>query len=235
MRKVHVIRFDTIRGKRTEAEEWVVSEKKYHLTADGREVSVIPASPGMEKQLAIGYLAGRGIAFDYESTIVHGNTITVEVHEDINEYVEISPRKTRALSSGLPKIPASLIVQAGSRLQRDSEIWKKTNATHSAALFQKNGTLIQLIEDVARRSAFDKVIGQALLDSRDLSSTFAVLSCRITEDVVIKAATVGIPIVASLSTVIEPAVTTAHTLGITLLGYNQEDHVVAFAHPERVL
>ncbi|MBU7024008.1 MAG: formate dehydrogenase accessory sulfurtransferase FdhD, partial [Theionarchaea archaeon] len=69
----------------------------------------------------------------------------------------------------------------------------------------------------------------------DFSSTFVVLSCRITEDMVIKAANVGIPIMASRSTVIEPAVTTAHILGVTLLGYAQEDHVVAFAHSERVL
>jgi formate dehydrogenase accessory protein FdhD len=234
MRKIPVIRFDTVQKTREEAEEWVVTEEKYHLVVNGHEVMLIPASPGMGKQLAVGYLAGRGITCDPEAVVVDGNTITVKVNLKIADYMEISPRKD-ALKTSSPRIPASLIVQAGSRLQWDSETWKKTNATHSAALFQEDGTLIQLTEDVSRRSAFDKVIGQGVRDSCDFPSIFAVLSCRITEDMVIKAANVGIPIMASRSTVIEPAVTAAHILGVTLLGYAQEDHVVAFAHPERVL
>lgn len=234
MKKIPVIRFDTVQKTREETEEWVVSEEKYHLVINGHEVILIPASPGMEKQLAVGYLAGRGITCDHEAVVVDGNTITVNENLKITDNMEI-PAQKNALSTGLPKIPASLIVQAGSRLQWDSKTWKKTNATHSAALFQEDGTLIQLVEDVSRRSAFDKVIGQAVLNSCDFSSTFAVLSCRITEDMVIKARNVGIPVVASRSTVIEPAVTAAHILGVTLLGYAQEDHVVAFAHPERVL
>jgi FdhD protein len=234
MRKVPVIRFDTVQKTREEAEEWVVSEEKYHLVINGREVILIPASPGMEKQLAVGYLAGRGITCDHEAVVVDGNTITVNVNLEIADYLEI-PSQQNALRTGSPKILASLIVQVGSQLQWDSKTWKKTNATHSAALFQEDGTLIQLVEDISRRSAFDKVIGQAILDSCDFSSTFAVLSCRITEDMVIKAANVGIPVVASRSTVIEPAVTAARILGVTLLGYAQEDHVVAFAHAERVL
>ncbi|MBU6998600.1 MAG: formate dehydrogenase accessory sulfurtransferase FdhD [Theionarchaea archaeon] len=235
MRKVHVIRFDTIRKTKTEAEEWVVTEQEYHLILDGHEVTLLHASPGMEKQLAVGYLAGRGITFDCEAVRVQGNTITVGANQSPVELVQSPPQKMHSLTAGSPRIPASLLVHAASRLQKDSLTWRKTRATHSVALFQKDGTLIQLVEDVSRRSALDKSIGQAVLDSRDLSLAFAVLSCRITEDMVIKAANVGIPIVASRSTVIEPAVTAAHNLGVTLLGYTQEDHAVAFAHPERII
>jgi hypothetical protein len=62
-----------------------------------------------------------------------------------------------------------------------------------------------LVEDVSRHNAFDKVVGQALLDNYDFSSVFVAVSGRITQDMVVNAGNVGIPIVASRSTVIEPA------------------------------
>ena len=248
MIQIPVKRFDLKRGEES-VNEWVVSETKYQILVNGTEVALVSASPHMVKELAVGYLAGGGFLHveDIVTIDVDENAVTVVTENPVNAVVKHiqSPdcsshwvsemvAKEGIVQSSLT-IAAQVILKAVSRLQSDTETWKKTHAVHSAGMFSKNGKVIVLAEDISRHNAFEKVVGKALLDGYDLSSVFVALSGRITQDMVIKAGNVGIPIVASRSTVIEPAVAIASALGVTVLGYSRGSHVVAFSHPERIV
>jgi FdhD protein len=231
-------RFDIEKGIETETREWVVAEKKYQIMASSTEVATISASPDMIKELVVGYLVGGGFLHfsDIADIQVDESTITVATGSNSAEGIvgsSLSEMAKNTIESPL-KIPVSTILHAVSQLQFDAEIWKKTNATHSAALCTGEGTLGCLAEDVSRHSAFCKAIGWALLNNFH-GSSFIALSGRISQDMIIGAKNVGIPLIASRSTIIEPAAALASAFGITVIGYVREGHLVVFAHPERVV
>lgn len=248
MIELPVNRIDIKKGEKTEMKEWVVSEKKYQILINKTEVALVSASPSMVKELAVGYVVGGGVLHleDITGVEVGETTVNVETEKPVDvivrhirssdcssHWVSEMVAKEGIIESTL-KVPATVIVKAVSRLQSDTETWRKTHAVHSAGLFTEDGNICGLVEDVSRHNAFDKVVGRALLDGYDLSCTFVAVSGRITQDMVVKAGNVGIPIVASRSTVIEPAVTVASALGVTVIGYVRGGHLVVFAHPERV-
>ncbi len=248
LREVLVKRLDEGGGE-MEAKEWVVSEERYQIQVNRKEVALVSASPDMMKELAVGYVVGGGFLTmgDIREVEVGEHTVNVVTERQVeavvkrvresecsSHWVSAVTQKEGMVTSRL-QVKVSVVLRAVSRLQSDSETWKKTHAVHSAALFRENGDLIGLVEDISRHNAFEKIIGKALLDKIDLSSTFAAVSGRITQDMVFKAGNVGIPVLASRSTVIEPAVAVASALGVTLLGYVRGDHLVVFSHGERVV
>ena len=247
MTEIPVKRFDIKKGEEL-TKEWVVSEEKYQISVNGTEVAVVSASPSMIRELAVGYLVGGGFLQledikDIEPGANMVNVVTEKPVDVLLKHIRSSDCASQWISETIAKegiikdsvrVPVQVMLEAVSRLQSDTETWKRTHAVHSAALFRLDGTLIELVEDISRHNAFEKVLGGALLNNYDLSSGFVALSGRITQDMVIKAGNVGVPIVASRSTVIEPAVTAASALGVTLIGYARGGHLVVFAHPERI-
>jgi FdhD protein len=232
---IPVHRFDLLKNAATPTEEWVVSEKRYRILINNTEVTTVITSPSFLKELAVGYVVGRGILHteDIADVTIGKNSIHVETESQIDALNE-EPRICEPKNVCIVALPASTFVKAASTLQTDTSLWKKTNAAHSAALCTFNGSILTLIEDVSRHNAFDKVVGWGLLNTCDFSRSFIILSGRIAQDMVVKAQNVGCYIVASRSTVIEPAVTIANALDVTVIGYVREDHIVVFSHPERV-
>ena len=240
-------RYDTGKGFNP-VKEWVVSEKKYQIFINKTEIALISGSPDMVRELAVGYLVGGGfLNLDDITTIeVSENTVYVacEKPADVivkhmrssdcsSHWISEIVAKEKIVQSSLA-VPAEVILHSVSQLQSDTQTWKKTHAVHSAGLFSGCGDVKLLVEDISRHNAFDKIVGKALLEKYDVSSAFVALSGRITQDMVIKAGNVGIPLIASRSTVIEPAVTVASALGICVIGYTRGQHLVVFSHPERV-
>jgi formate dehydrogenase accessory protein FdhD len=247
--EVLVNRFDIKKGIKTKTSELVVSEETYQINVNDTEVALVSASSGMMKELAVGYVVGGGFLRlnDITDITATKTTITITTKKDVDitiKHIRSSDCSSHWVSESVAKegiitstltVPAPVIGEAVSLLQSHPHIWRKTHAVHSAALFTGDGTLLKLVEDVSRHNAFDKVIGWALLNNYDFSLLFAGLSGRITKDMVIKAGNMGIPIIASRSTVIEPAVTVASALGVTLIGYVRKSHLVVFSHAERIL
>ncbi|MGD2247379.1 MAG: formate dehydrogenase accessory sulfurtransferase FdhD [Candidatus Methanofastidiosia archaeon] len=232
---IPVHRFDILKNTVTPTKEWVITEKRYRLLINNTEVTTVVASPSFLKELAVGYVVGRGILHieDITGVTINQNSIHVTTESHIEPF-DTEPTICEPKNVCKTTVPASLFVKAASKLQTDTTLWKKTNAAHSAALCTFSGDILKIIEDVSRHNAFDKVIGWGLLNTCNFSCSFIVLSGRIAQDMVVKAQNVGCFIVASRSTVIEPAVTIGNTLDVTVIGYVREDHIVVFSHPERV-
>jgi FdhD protein len=122
------------------------------------------------------------------------------------------------------------------RLRAGQQVFGRTGGLHAAALFDAAGDLLVLREDIGRHNAVDKIVGWALQrELLPLSNHVLLVSGRGGFEIVQKALTAGIPIVASVSAPSSLAVRLARELGLTLIGFLRGTRFVVYAGQARCL
>jgi FdhD protein len=119
-------------------------------------------------------------------------------------------------------------------MERGQKIFAVTGATHAAALGTAQGELVSLAEDLGRHNALDKAIGLAVAAGHDPGRLMAVLSGRMSYEMALKAARVGIPLVASVSAPTGLSLRLMADLGLTLVGFGRPPRATVYTHPQRV-
>ena len=120
-------------------------------------------------------------------------------------------------------------------LRSAQTLFGRTGGPHAAGLFDTTGKLIVLREDVGRHNAVDKLIGWALLEKRlPLRESLLLISGRGSFEIVQKALTAGIPIVACISAPSSLAVQLAWEFGLTLVGFLRGKRFVLYTGEERL-
>jgi FdhD protein len=133
------------------------------------------------------------------------------------------------------RVAASLIPTLPDRLREAQRLFAQTGGLHAAGVFDADGGLECLREDVGRHNAVDKVVGHALLgQALPLSDRLLMVSGRVSFEIVQKAAVAGIPIVAAVSAPSSLAVEAALRLGVTVCGFVRGGTYNIYSHPERV-
>jgi FdhD protein len=113
-----------------------------------------------------------------------------------------------------------LLRQLPRRMRERQLLFQRSGGVHGAALFDGDGALQSLAEDVGRHNAVDKVVGAALLaDELPLAGRILVVSGRAGFEVVHKAAVAGVPVVVALGAASSLAVEVASLAGMTLLAF----------------
>ncbi len=121
-------------------------------------------------------------------------------------------------------------------LRRAQTAFEVTGGMHGAGLFDAQGRLLCVREDVGRHNAVDKAIGALAIDGRfPLPDVGLLVSGRTSFEVCQKAAMAGIPLVAGISAPSSLAVELAQTLGMTLVGFLRGTSCNIYAGEERVL
>jgi FdhD protein len=153
----------------------------------------------------------------------------------IKESLEKAKVKEAIKSKANIKINASTIFSSIKNMQTNTPLYRETGGCHGAAIFDIDGTLLSVKEDIGRHNAIDKVIGDMLLKEHDFENVFLTSTGRLTSDSVLKAIRAKIPIVASFSAAIESGIRLAFAYGITLIGFARGSRMNIYSHPERII
>lgn len=134
-----------------------------------------------------------------------------------------------------PLVSGSVIVGLPESLRASQTAFERTGGLHAAGLFDAEGRLLTIREDVGRHNAVDKLIGRAFLDALlPLSGHILLVSGRTSFEILQKAAIAGVPIVAAVSAPSSLAIATADRLGVTLIGFLRGPSFNVYTHPGRI-
>jgi FdhD protein len=132
------------------------------------------------------------------------------------------------------RVDPEMLCGLPARLRAEQQVFGRTGGLHAAALFRASGELLAVREDIGRHNAVDKIAGWALLEGMlPLSDHVLMVSGRGGFEIVQKALTVGIPVVASVSAPSSLAVRLAREFGQTLIGFLRERRFVVYSGAAR--
>jgi formate dehydrogenase accessory protein FdhD len=131
-------------------------------------------------------------------------------------------------------ITAAALRRALADLPQHQTLNRQTGAVHGAAFADRDGNILLLREDVGRHNALDKLIGALALRGIDTGNGALLLTSRLSFELVQKAATAGMPLMAAVSAPTARAVRMAEHAGITLVGLARADAMLAFTCTERL-
>ncbi len=149
--------------------------------------------------------------------------------------IEALQVRAKAIDDDL-RVPIDLVQSLPDRMRSSQRVFKSTGGLHAAALFDKNGTLLVLREDVGRHNALDKAIGWALLNVRiPLRECIALVSGRASYELVQKCIVARAAMLCAVSAPSSLAVQLAREFNLTLIGFLREGRANVYAAPGRVV
>jgi len=249
-------RADVLRlpGGETEPDQLAV-EEPLEIRVGGEAIAVTMRTPGHDEELALGFLRSEGIpalAARLPADLA-ANTVEVEVEAGVdlgrlrrNFYTSSScgvcgKGALEAVAVEAPRIEgdlhvgAALVAELPERLRAAQPTFAATGGLHATGLFDAEGTLLCVREDVGRHNAMDKAIGRAFLDGLlPLSDKLLCVSGRLSFELVQKAAVAGCPILVAVGAPSTLAVELARDRGVTLCGFVRGGRVNVYTEPGRI-
>jgi FdhD protein len=203
-------------------------------------ITTLIASPGKNKELAIGHIFCEGIIStlkDVENIDLFKERINIKIRKEIDP-TNLELRRIRLITTACGardlsnyhefeslKINESrtysskTIKENMKKLNELGEVFKTTGGTHSALLASKNNDFLGHAEDVGRHNAVDKVIGEGLLSGINFPECILSTSGRLSGEMILKAAHAHIPVVCSVSAPLLSGINIAQKTGITIYGF----------------
>jgi len=219
----------------------VVIEIPLTIILNNQELSTLLCSPDKLKELAIGYLVSesfisskadiKSVDLNEKTTVARIETNQPLSKEELNKKRIITSGCGRGQTfynyqdfSGCRPVEAKLniepevILNLMAEFQKKSVVFRETGGVHSAALCQGD-KIMAFAEDIGRHNAVDKIIGEVFLKGEETKDKFLLLSGRVSSEILIKAARLGVPLIVSRSAPTNMAIKLAKQLNITLMGF----------------
>nr|WP_243721925.1 formate dehydrogenase accessory sulfurtransferase FdhD [Fluviibacterium aquatile] len=234
----------------------VVEERPLTIYLNSREIVTAMTIGDYPEYLALGFLRNQGmlsdgdvvtgIDFDEELEVVVVRTAVETDHEDK------LARKTRTSGcavgtvfgdmmaglEGLTLPPATLrtsdLYALSHKINRTPSLYLEAGAIHGTVLCQGAEPLVYM-EDVGRHNAVDKVAGWMFDEGVRAADKTLYTTGRLTSEMVIKTALMGIPVLASRSGFTAWGVEIAQKVGLTLIGRLRGQRFVCLAGEDRLV
>lgn len=132
------------------------------------------------------------------------------------------------------RLSAPALEKATSALSAAQPLLQQTGATHGAAWCGIDGAIVAVREDVGRHNALDKLIGALVRARIATDAGFALITSRASVEMVQKAATAGIGLLAAVSGPTTLAREVADRCGITLVGFARGANFSVYTHRQRI-
>jgi FdhD protein len=144
-------------------------------------------------------------------------------------------RRDLAVLPAGPSVDPALLPGLVDRLRSGQGVFALTGGLHAAALFDVEGVLMHLREDIGRHNAVDKVVGRSLLDERlPATNSILVVSGRAGYEIVQKSITAGIGVLAAVGAPSSLAVALAREFNQTLVGFLRGGQFNVYSAPGRL-
>ena len=229
-------------------------EEPLEIRIGGRPVAVTMRTPGHDEELALGFCLSEGLDPVGASAPpdLAANTVDVEAPgADVTQlqrsfYTSSScgvcgKGALEAVAVDAPRVESDLRISAAivasfpDRLRAAQPAFAATGGLHATGLFEADGELVHVREDVGRHNAMDKVLGRALLDGLlPLTRHVLAVSGRLSFELVQKAAVAGCPILVAVGAPSSLAVELARDRGVTLCGFAREGRLNVYSEPWRI-
>ena len=251
-----VLKVDLRRSSMEYLRDKIVLERQIELYVNGKTYAIFLCLESQIKELVVGHFLTEGLIdgiHEIGSIKVVENRVYVHLAKEFSLSLE-KPRIVLTMCSGrtgkvLPqvwmkrnvkeaysiKVDPRIIPEVIKRLNSKAYVFKETGATHSSALFNERGELLAFSEDIGRHNTIDKVVGEAAFKGVNFKKTLLVSTGRLTSEMVVKAANVGIPIIISLSAPTDRGIKIAELAGLTLIGFARGKRFNVYTYPERIL
>ncbi|MEM1507743.1 MAG: formate dehydrogenase accessory sulfurtransferase FdhD [Candidatus Bathyarchaeia archaeon] len=248
-----ILRFNGLRGDFESLRDVVAVEDAVNLYVNGRLYTTFHCTPSHIKELIVGRLLTDGVIGEVKDILemnFSGKNIYVKLPEEKAHNALRGTALIAALSEGFIPPDASInlqrqkpdniefcaetIFKAVEALNARSLVFNVSGGTHAAALMDEHGGLIAFAEDVGRHNAVDKVVGDAALKGAVFSRLLLASTGRLTSEIVIKAALIGVPAVVSLSAPTSMGIKVAEVFNMTLIGFARGRRFNIYASPERI-
>lgn len=139
------------------------------------------------------------------------------------------------IADGTLSVPAEVLTGLPDALRAAQPVFEKTGGIHASALFDGEGRLLGLREDVGRHNALDKLIGREFLAGRlPLADRIVLVSGRTSFELLQKATMAGVPVVAAVGAPSSLAVDLARRFNVTLVGFTRATGFNVYAGGARV-
>lgn len=223
-------------GSLDEVEGEVVREQPLVIYVGGKKFVTLLCSPHKLDSLVVGYLWLEGVITSIDD-VARLEVSEVDGRADVTLTREVELPTERILTSGcgggitfridprlFPRLRSSLKVRPEQLFQRMKGLYaqavnyRASRGIHGAAIADGDRLLV-VAEDVGRHNAVDRVKGEALLNGVPTADGILLSTGRISSEMLLKAARMGVPLVASRTSPTEMAVGLAEQLGVTVVGY----------------
>jgi len=240
-----------------ETGDLIVREAPLTIYLNGREFVTLLCTPELMDMLAIGFLRSEGLIRDYGEVTslaldeeqgfvfvetqggklaeeLHGKrTITTGCGKGTVFFSVLDALQSKPISSALT-ITATQIHGLMRDLQERAVVFKQTGGVHSAALCSAEDVLY-FCEDIGRHNAVDKIIGMCLRDKVTIAEKVLLTSGRISSEILVKTAKLGLPVLISRAAPTALSVELAEKLGMTLVGFVRGHNLNVYSHAGRVV
>ncbi len=232
----------------------VAVEEPLEIRIEGVPVAVTMRTPGHDEELALGFCLSEGLR--PTAARLPGDLAANAVEVDAPGFDPDRLRRSFYTSSSCgvcgkgaleavaveaPRVESRLTVTATvvaglpDRLRAAQAAFAATGGLHATGLFDREGDLVCVREDVGRHNALDKVVGWAFTEGRlPLAGAVLCVSGRLSFELVQKAAVAGCPVLVAVGAPSSLAVQLGADRGITLCGFVRDGRINVYTEPWRV-